>query len=143
MSTDTAATLMALADFLIPAHDEMPAFSTVCDMKAVETSLGFRPDLKDAFRGALTSADLAEGAEAALERLNRSNPQGFSALTLILVTTYYMQPKVRELIGYPGQEHVDYDPKATQAYLTDGMLGRVIGRGRKYRPTPGLNPEGL
>ena len=50
-----------------------------------------------------------------------------------MITTYYMSPKVRQSIGYPGQENVSYNSKATQAYLVDGSLAKVIARGRKYR----------
>jgi hypothetical protein len=45
---------------------------------------------------------------------------------------------VRQSIGYPGQENVSYDSKATQSYLVDGSLAKVIARGRKYRSTPDL-----
>ncbi|UVK43845.1 hypothetical protein BPNPMPFG_005691 [Mesorhizobium sp. AR07] len=128
---------LALADFLIPAHGKMPKFSEVCSQADVEVSLDFRTDLKPGFaRG--TAADLASGAEAHLERLNKEDGEAFSAITTIAIATYYMSPRVRELIGYPGQESVPYDSKATQIYLTNGSLGHVIARGRKYRPTPGL-----
>ena len=137
MSATEHAAFLQMADVLIPASDPMPAFGAVCDGPAVEASLGFRPDLREAFVRA-ERADLAGGAEAALERLNETDREAFAALSLIAITTYYMQPRVRELIGYPGQENISYDPRATQSYLTDGTLGHVIGRGRKYRPTPDL-----
>jgi hypothetical protein len=130
-------TFFALADFLIPAHGIMPKFSDACAYADVETSLEFRIDLKDGFaRSIATTPD--EGAEAHLEALNRSDPAAFAAITTVAIATYYMSPRVRDLIGYPGQENVQYDSKATQTYLTDGSLGHVIARGRKYRPTPGL-----
>lgn len=128
---------LALADFLIPMHKRMPKFSDVCSFADVETALDFRGDLKDAFGDALQT-ELPAGPEAHLEEINRNSPAAFSAVTTIAIATYYMNPKVRELIGYPGQENVQYDPKATQEYITDGSLGNVIARGRKYRPTPGL-----
>lgn len=127
----------AMADFLIPAHGRMPVFSDVCSFADVERSLDFRVDLKDGFARAI-AADLADGAEAHLERLNKGDGEAFNAVTTIAIATYYMNPRVRELIGYPGQENVQYDSKSTQVYLTDGSLGHVIARGRKYRPTPGL-----
>lgn len=130
-------TFLAIADFLIPAHRQMPKFSDVCSYADVQTSLDFRVDLKDGFARAVAT-DLPDGAEAHLERINREDGEAFSAVTTIAIATYYMNPRVRELIGYPGQESVQYDPRATQVYLTDGSLGHVIARGRKYRPTPGL-----
>lgn len=131
-----AATLEALADFLVPAHKAMPRFGAVCDWDAASRALGFRPDLKEAFGRGL-AADLSGGPEAALEALYGADKDAFDAVTTIVVTTYYMNPRVRALLGYPGQENVAYDPHATQSYLTDGSLAKVIARGRKYRPTPG------
>jgi hypothetical protein len=130
-------TFFALADFLIPAHKQMPKFSDVCSYDDVRKSLDFRIDLKEGFARAVAT-DLPGGAEAHLETINKQDGEAYSAVTTITIATYYMNPKVRELIGYPGQEHVSYDSKATQVYLTNGSLGRVIARGRKYRPTPGL-----
>ena len=128
---------LALADFLIPAYGKMPKFSDACSYAEVERALDFRMDLKEGFaRG--VAADPSDGPEAWLEKLNSGDAEAFSAITTIAIATYYMNPRVRELIGYPGQENVQYDSKATQVYLTDGALGRVVARGRKYRPTPGL-----
>ena len=115
----------------------MPAFSQACDMDSIRRSLDFRPDVKEAFQRALR-ADLGSGPQAALDWIHVHDKEAFDALTLIAVTTYYMQPAVRQLIGYPGQENVSYDPLATQEYLTDGSLGQVIAAGRKYKPTPDL-----
>jgi hypothetical protein len=128
---------LALADFLIPAYQDKPKFSDVCTYDDATHALGFRDDLAEGFGRAL-AIDVRGGAEAALEQLNAKDADGFSALTTIVITTYYMNPKVRQSIGYPGQESVAYDSKATQAYLVDGSLAKVIARGRKYRLTPGL-----
>jgi hypothetical protein len=130
-------TFIAFADFLIPAHDKMPKFSAVCSYADATRALDFRDDLKEGFVRAVAS-DASDGAEAALEKLNREDGAAFSAVTTVTIATYYMNPRVRELIGYPGQENVQYDSKAMQVYLADGTLAKVIDRGRKYRPTPGL-----
>ncbi|MCV3210798.1 hypothetical protein OHD62_21895 [Mesorhizobium sp. YC-39] len=127
----------ALADFLIPAHGEMPKFSDVCTYADVEKSLDFRIDLKEGFARAIAT-DASTGVEAHLEKINKQDGEAFSAITTVVIATYYMNPRVRALIGYPGQENVQYDSKATQIYLTNGSLGHVVARGRKYRPTPGL-----
>jgi hypothetical protein len=130
-------TFLTLADFLIPAYEKKPSFSDFCSYDDSIQALGFRSDLREAFERAL-AVDMKEGPETALEQLNAEDGEAFSALTTIIIATYYMNPKVRESIGYPGQENVSYDSKATQSYLLDGSLARVIARGRKYRPTPGL-----
>lgn len=137
MGTTHANTFLALADYLIPAHKQMPKFSDVCSWAAALTALDFRIDLKEGFERA-TGVDLSNGIEAALEQLNTDDSEAFSAVSTIALATYFMTPAVRDLIGYPGQESVTYDPKAIQSYHTDGTLAKVIARGPIYRPTPGL-----
>lgn len=133
----TSDVFLALADFLIPAHEAMPRFGDVAGTADALAALDFRTDLRDGFARALDT-DLSEGAEAWLERLNADDPAAFTAVTTVAIATYYMNPTVRALIGYPGQENVSYDPNATQVYITDGSLANVVARGRRYRPTPGL-----
>ena len=130
-------TFLALADFLIPAYEKRPSFGAFCSYDDAIRALGFRPDLRENFERAV-AVEMKGGPERALEKLNAGDGEAFSALTTIVITTYYMNPKVRESIGYPGQENVSYDSKETQSYLLDGSLAQVIARGRKYRPTPGL-----
>jgi hypothetical protein len=137
MSDPKTANLLALADFLIPAHGKMPRFSAVCTHADTLSALNFRIDLKDAFARAIP-AELSQGEETYLETLYRKDDEAFTALATVLVCTYYMNPTVRSLIGYPGQENVAYDTYATQGYVTDGSLAKVVARGRKYRPTPGI-----
>ncbi len=134
---DKQEAFLALADFLIPACEGKPRFSDVCSFEDARRAVDFRVDLKEGFERAVL-ADMSAGAEPALEKLNAEDSEAFTALTTIALCTYYMNPRVRETIGYPGQENVSYDSKATQTYLLDGSLAKVIARGRKYRPTPGL-----
>jgi hypothetical protein len=136
-ATENRRAFLALADVLIPAFRTMPRFSEVCSWDDALKALDFRIDLREGFARAV-AINLADGAEPALERLNADDAGAFNAISTIALATYYMNLRVRELIGYPGQESVIYDPKATQSYLTDGSLAKVVGRGRKYRPTPHL-----
>ena len=127
---------MALADYLIPAHQAMPAFSTVCAEAVIDLCLRFRPDAREAFWRGLTAVPAEATAEAALEHLAAQDPEAFSAVGLVAVSAYYMAPEVRRLIGYPGQENVAYDSRATPSYLLDGTLAPVRARGPRYVPTP-------
>jgi hypothetical protein len=136
-ATEDRHTFFALADVLIPAFAAMPRFSEVCSWDDTLKALDFRTDLKEGFARGLT-VDLADGAEPAVDRLNAADPDAFGAMSTIALATYYMNARVRALIGYPGQESVSYDSKATQSYLTDGSLAKVAASGRRYRPTPGL-----
>jgi hypothetical protein len=74
-------------------------------------------------------------AEAA-KRLFESDNAAFETLGLVASGGYYMAQKVRELMGYPGQESLTYDPHATPDYVTNGLLDRVIRRGPIYVATP-------
>lgn len=137
MSDPQAVNFLALADFLIPAHKQMPRFSTVCSHADAQAALDFRIDLKEPFARAVPQS-LSGLTEEYLDTLCRDDDEAFTALTAIVICTYYMNPEVRALIGYPGQESVAYETYATQSYITDGSLAKVLTRGRKYRPTPGL-----
>ncbi|MGE0005022.1 MAG: hypothetical protein AB7S92_05475 [Parvibaculaceae bacterium] len=137
MSESKAASFLALADFLIPAHRRMPSFSMVCSHADALAALDFRVDLKEPF-GRAVPQSISGGEEEYLDALCGEDEEAFTALTTIVICTYYMNPEVRALIGYPGQENVAYETYATQSYITDGSLEKVLARGRKYRPTPGL-----
>jgi hypothetical protein len=135
LNEEAMSTFLALADFLIPASPPMPVFSEVGRREAVEQNLLFRPDIREAFFRGLAQAS-GKPAEAALEALSTGDGEAFSAIGLIVVATYYMTPSIRELIGYPGQESVSYDPNAIPPYLLNGMLEPVMARGKRYRSTP-------
>lgn len=72
----------------------------------------------------------------AAEALNKEDAAALSAIGLVASAAYYMSPRVRTLIGYPGQERRTYDPDATPEYVANGMLKVVQDRGPIFRPTP-------
>ena len=49
---------------------------------------------------------------------------------------YFLNPEVRQAIGYPGQQAVPIVPEDPPDYEQDGLLASVIARGLIYRPTP-------
>ncbi len=130
------ATFAGLADVLIPDAEGMPAASQVGVQGAVlDRILSLRPDLAETFlRGIRAAAGQAAGAAA--NRLNQEDTAALSAIGLVASAAYYMDPKVRQLIGYPGQESRPGDPDETPAYQANGMLQQVIDRGPVFRPTP-------
>lgn len=129
-------TFLALADALIPEAEGMPAASQVgVGGDILDRMLALRPDLRDAFmRGLRTAA--GKPAAAAAEALNRDDPAALGAIGLVAAAGYYMSPKVRTLIGYPGQESRPADPDVTPEYVANGMLQQVIDRGPIFKPTP-------
>ncbi|HMN87520.1 MAG TPA: hypothetical protein PKA74_16250 [Bauldia sp.] len=130
-----AAYFFALSDTLIPAYGEMPAFSAACTLADVAACLAFRPDVADDFNRAIAIERSGDGRAAVVE-LAADDPKAFSALGLIVVSAYHIAPRVRALIGYPGQESRPIRPGEADADLRDGLLQPVIDRGRRYVPTP-------
>jgi hypothetical protein len=131
------ATFAAIADVLIPNAEGMPAASEV-DVQGdmADHILGLRPDMRENFLRGLEAAEGREAHEAAND-LNRNDPEALTAIGLVASAGYYMTPRVRELIGYPGQEsRPESDPDATPEYVANGMLQQVINRGPVFRPTP-------
>jgi hypothetical protein len=127
----------AIADFLIPHAEGMPSASEAgVQGPMLDRVLRLRPDLSDAFFRGLAKSASRSGADAA-NALNSSDSEAFGAVSLAASAAYYMLPRIRELIGYPGQEsRPDPDPDATPPYVANGMLQQVIDRGPIYKPTP-------
>jgi hypothetical protein len=131
------ATFAGIADVLIPAEEGMPAATQVDVHKdMLDHVLSLRPDLADDIWRGLDAAEGKPPQEAAAN-LNTTDAAALSAIGLAASAGYYMTPKVRELIGYPGQQsRPDSNPDAEPEYVTNGMLRKVIERGAVYRPTP-------
>ncbi|MEO1194279.1 MAG: hypothetical protein AAFY02_21185 [Pseudomonadota bacterium] len=130
------AAFATLADLLIPAAEGMPSATQVALQGApLERVIELRPDLRPAFFRALKAAD-TEDPKAALDSLALEDAEAFSTLGLVASAAYYMQPEVRRLIGYPGQENRLVEETYEPEYVTNGRLQQVIDRGPIYRPTP-------
>jgi len=130
------AAFRAIADVLIPAAEGMPAASEVdVHGPVLDRILGLRPDLAERFFRGIAAVAGKPPATAA-EQLNAGDPQALSAIGLVASAAYYMQPRVRELIGYPGQEKRPGNPDETPEYVANGMLQQVLDRGPIFKPTP-------
>ncbi|HEX4253405.1 MAG TPA: hypothetical protein VH008_36435 [Pseudonocardia sp.] len=126
--------LRPLADALIPAEDGMPAAGHLGAADAqLDLVLVARPDLlRPLQRGhALTGGMSPAEALTALPELD---PAAHSALLEVVAGGYYAHPEVRELIGYTGQQAVPVRVADFPEYLAEGLLERVVARGRVYRP---------
>lgn len=129
-------TLGALADALIPASERMPS-ATQANVPGtwLDRTLRACPDLAGTLRPLLR---VAAGREPAAEarRLAAEDPAGFEALALAVTGAYTMNPKVRKLIGYPGQKANPPYPDEAEHFLADGILDPVIRRGPIGRLAP-------
>ena len=129
-------TLAVLADVLIPAADGMPAASEAgAAGEWLDEVLRVRGDLEAPLLGLL---DHARGTDPAgeVERLRREEPEAFEALSTAVAGAYFLNPEVRRLIGYPGQERRPIRQEDPPDYEQDGLLASVVRRGPIFRPTP-------
>jgi hypothetical protein len=125
--------LRAIADELIPAADGMPSAGEVgvADQQ-LDVVLAARPDLtRHLVRAHARTAEL-DGA-AAFAALAELDPEAEAALEQVVAGGYYASGKVRELIGYTGQQPVPVRPPDFPDYISEGLLERVVARGPIYR----------
>ena len=138
LGADALRTLAAIADQLIPAAHGMPSAADVLTEDRLRFVLDARPDLLEPMRRALR-AQLGEDVPARLGALEREDPTALASLQLAIVAGYYTDPGVRERIGYSGQLAIPIDATARPAYVEEGLIDAVIGRGPRWRdPATGL-----
>jgi hypothetical protein len=131
---DQRAVLAGLADVLIPAGDGMPSASAAAVAgQGLDQVLAAVPGLAAGLADVLAAAKGREPAQV-VANLARTDPSAHGVLTEVVTAAYFMNPDVREAVGYAGQGPSPIDPRAD--YLEDGLLESVIKRGAIYRPTP-------
>ncbi len=128
--------LAGLADQMIPAGGGLPAASEAgVTGRYLDDVLRARPDLAEPLAQTLDAvAGMLPGA--AIARLKDSDATGWTVLTSVVGGGYFMNPEIREAIGYPGLEVRPIDPD-DEDWNADGLLDSVKARGPVYRPTPG------
>ncbi len=136
LTPDLRTAFAAVADMLIPAYKKYPSATSVgVHEKMLDDVLGFRPDLVEAFLRGLASIDTAN-LSANVNTLYKADPDAFNAISLVASGGYYMAPQVREVLCYPGQEAVPYNPHEVPEFLMNHRLEKVARRGPIYRSTP-------
>jgi hypothetical protein len=122
-----------LADVLVPAADGMPSASEIgVHKRLLDRTLAARPDLAQPL---LALVHRARGREpdAGVRRLRLEDAEGFAVLLSVVTAAYYLSPKVRRLIGYPGQRPVEVFSDQADYDLREGILDPVIARGPIWR----------
>jgi hypothetical protein len=125
-------TLASIADHYIPGAHGMPSAAEVLTDERLAFVLRARPDLVEPLRAALRP-ELGAAVEARLERLARDEPANLGALQLVIVSGYYTDRRVRDLIGYPGQMAIEVKSWIFPPYLEDGLIDAVLARGPVWR----------
>jgi hypothetical protein len=130
------ALLAALADVLIPAGDGLPSASQAAAANhGLDEVLVALPEVEAPLIALLDRLRGADPAQA-IATLQIEDPGGFDLLSTVVAGAYFLNPEVRQAIGYPGQQAVPIVPEDPPDYEQDGLLASVIGRGPIYRPTP-------
>ena len=124
-----------LADALLPPVDGMPAPSSVdVGGRWLDRALSARPDLEPALAAAL--AQTSDDPLADARRLERDDPEAFAALGLLATGAYFMHPRVRKQIRYPGQKSVPAPDDEYDWWVREGLLDPVTARGSIWRSAP-------
>ncbi len=131
LNEDERATLLAVADHLIPAAHGMPSAAEIVTEERLQFVLRARPDLGGPLKAALRS----ELGTTVADRLTRlaNEPTNLSALQLTIVAGYYTEKRVRDLIEYPGQMALEVRSWEYPAYLEEGLIDAVLARGPVWR----------
>ena len=132
------ATLATVADLLIPGGEGMPSASEAkVHEKWIDRAIKARPDLGRDLAGVIDGIDGAEAA-AELARMRSDDPGVFSLLTTMIAGSYFLNPRVRKLLGYPSAGPIRrpaYEDEGDH-FLRDRLAEEVLARGPIYRPTP-------
>jgi hypothetical protein len=123
--------LEQVADHFIPAAHGMPSAADVLTDDRLRFVLSARPDLMPPMLEALRPG-LGTDVTSRLDALS-SEPANLSALQLVIVAGYYTDKRVRELIGYPGQEAIEVKSWLYPQYLEEGLIDAVMARGPVWR----------
>lgn len=125
--------LAEFADELIPGGSGLPSASGAeVHLSWVDRVLAARPDLV----GVVRSSIAATGSPAdVLAGLRSSDSARFDDLAYVVSGAYLINPRVRRILGYPTGKPVRNPalPDEADAYLEDGILEPVLGRGPIYR----------
>ena len=122
LSAQDRAIYRCLTDVLLPAESPLPAASEagVAD-EILDRILQWRPDLAaDFYRGLSMSRDLPP--EESIELLERTDHAAFEAIRFAALGAYYLNPAVRQAIGYRGQESRPVPVDEKPDYLRPGLL---------------------
>lgn len=132
LDPDSRRRFAEIADRLIPEAHGMPSAADVVGDDRLAFVLRARPDLVEPLRAALRP-ELGDDVAKRLEALGRDEPANLAVLQLVLVAGYYTDKRVRDLIGYAGQEAIEVRSWELPPYLEEGLIDKVLERGPVWR----------
>jgi NDP-sugar pyrophosphorylase family protein len=126
-------TLAGLADVLIPSAGRMPSASQARLAEAwVDHVLESRPDLAGELVSLLKAVE-GQDPQEVVGRLQTQPGTEFDTLSEVVAGAYFLNPKVRDLLGYPGQRDI---PIETSVEDLEKLTAPVVERGPIYRSCP-------
>jgi hypothetical protein len=138
VDADVRDRLRRFADALIPAAHGMPAAGEVGVADGqLDKVLRARPDLAEPLVRAVAIADPAD-YQGSLARLAADDRAAHDALLLVVAGGYYIDPGVRSLLGYDGQQPVEVRPEIIPNYVEEGLIEPLLARGPIYRPVDNI-----
>lgn len=109
LSVQHRARLRDLADVIVPGFQQMPSASAVgLAGDPVDRVLRMRPDLKIALERLLDTLAGTEPAET-MRSIAAQDPAALEVLMQVVVGAYCMEPRVRDALGYSGQQALTLD----------------------------------
>ncbi len=132
LSAERRVALAALADVLVPGDDGMPSASAAgVPDRFIDRAVGSRPDLAD---GLGETLDAARGADPAafLTQLEREQPERLASLQLLVAGSWFMSPRTRKRIGYPGQVKNPVAPDEAEFFDEAALVEPMRARGFAY-----------
>ena len=127
------AVLASVADHLIPAAHGMPSAADVLTDDRLRFVLDGAAGPRSSRSGRRSGRTSATTSRRELAALGRDDPAALGALQLAIVAGYYTDKRVRELIGYPGQEAITVRSWELPPYLEEGLIDAVLARGPTWR----------
>lgn len=124
--------LTAVGDALIPRSDDRPSASDAAvPSKWVDEVLSARPDMTSTLQAVL-DAYVAESVDPMrfTKALRVDQPDSFFVLCEVVAGGYFLNPEIRDLIGYPGQLAVHEQIEASDL---EDLVAPVKARGTAYR----------
>jgi hypothetical protein len=127
------ATFAALAEALVPGGDGMPSASDAgVPERWIDRAVESRPDLAGPLAVILDAA-AGQDPSAVLARLEATEPAALETLQLLVSGAYFMSPRTRRALAYPGQKQDPVMPGEAEYYGPDELLAPVRARGSVYR----------
>jgi len=126
------AVFAAVADRLVPAAHDMPSAAAVVGDDRLRFVLTARQDLVEPLVAALRP-ELGDDVATRLARLERDEPSQLAALQLVIVSGYYTDKRVRQLIAYSGQLAIEVKSWLLPSYIEEGLIDMILERGAVWR----------